>query len=128
MKSIEQQLAEQAGRDLPKPVRPVFVLDNGLRVPFDMRFVGIGKFGATYTPIIEGDLVKLMPRIVSLDADDWPPDCAIKFGNTQDGMNREWAERLLANSPILKRTMCNRTVIEKSGAAYVPINAENEKD
>lgn len=91
-----------------RPVKPVFVLDNGIRVPLDLRYrgvrdtsIGSGSLSHVYEPVIEGDLVKLLPRVVAIDAETWPSGSAFLFPSL-GAAGKEWAERVLSNSPVFK--------------------------
>jgi hypothetical protein len=87
----------------PGPVNPVMVLANGIRVPLALRYLGysVGTIGHCYRPVIEGDVDKLMPQMVAIDADEWPSNTTIKFPGWSGG-TPQWAQQILDNSPILK--------------------------
>lgn len=93
----------------PRPVNPVFVLSNGTRVGMDLRAcgrrpTGNGAYWHVWQPIIEGDLLKLMPMVVAMDADDWPAAAALTFPlfSGDRRLNSEWVQRIIQNSPCLQ--------------------------
>jgi hypothetical protein len=89
-----------------KPVGPLFLLGNGTRVAIGLRYTGtrelFGEVKHVWTPVIEGDVLKLMPMVHGFDAEYWPPETSLLFPSMETpGMSREWAQRLLTNSPVL---------------------------
>lgn len=104
----------QYGEPVP-PTKPVFVLDNGMRVGFDVKYVEWRPhFGFVFRPIIEGELREFMPHIIGVDADVWPTNTALNLPPAPDGINNdEWVARILANSPCLKRSMTRSGYREK---------------
>lgn len=103
---------------MDEPVKPMFVLDNGMRVPVELRRDGVHpKTGKpVWRPIIEGDLAKLMPRIVGFDAEYWPTGKhSLKMPNVGATVEdqRAWAQRLIDNSPVFNRVAWRGGAIER---------------
>jgi hypothetical protein len=90
------------------PVNPVMVLSNGARVPFHLRWCG-----TYFEPVIEGDVAKLMPMVIAIDADEWPSGAAIRWPSI-GAASAEWAQRLLDNSPILKKGSTAQTLTTRA--------------
>jgi hypothetical protein len=86
------------------PTAPVMVLDSGIRVPLELKFVERKPNGwFIFRPVIEGDILKLMPMPHSVDAEFWPPSACLIFPQFPErGLTEEWCIRLLKNSPVLR--------------------------
>ena len=96
-------MAQENKTDQHKPVNPAFVLSNGIRVPFDLRYQGPRPPNFVWEPVIEGEVVKLMPMVVAIEADVWPPLAALLLPVLPGvKMSHEWVQRVLANSPCLR--------------------------
>jgi hypothetical protein len=79
-----------------KPVNPKWLLSNGMRVGFDLRWVG-----GMWEPVIEGDVLKLMPMVIGIEADHWPTGVQMRLPSL-GAASQAWAERVLSNSPCLR--------------------------
>lgn len=104
--------AEDALVERVRPVKPVFVLGNGIRMPIELRFLdkrmrkrldGVMAMFYVFRPVIEGEVAKVMPMVHSIDADEWHPEAAILLPMmpTKE-LNAAWSRRVLENSECLK--------------------------
>lgn len=102
-----EEVDNRQSRAMPRPINPHFILDNGVKVGFSLRFKEIHpKFGAVWSVIIEGEVYALMDRIVAVDADEWPDNCGLNLPTAPPGIDNDaWVTRLMANSPKLQRAM-----------------------
>lgn len=103
--------------ELPEPPKGfVFILKGGQRVPVDLRYVEKRpKIGHVWRPVIEGSLQKLMPEVVALDAEYWPPATHVVFPTLPGGSERthEWMTWVMANSPALTQISARGRVIKR---------------
>lgn len=78
-----------------------FVTNDGRRIPFDVKFHHIDETEDVrfWTPVIEGDLNRIMPSVVMIDGPsvDWGE--VIMFENAGPGWETAaWGELVMANS------------------------------
>lgn len=77
------------------------VTDTGLRVPIDLRLVGVNsETGIRYwEPMIEGDLDAIMPSVIGFDGPRVNKGEAITFSEPGPGWNtKTWGNRVMENS------------------------------
>jgi hypothetical protein len=98
-----------------RPVNPVFVLANGTRVPFDLRYTGFQGQWRTWLPVIEGDVAKLLPMVHAVDAEYWPTGAALSLPSLESRQaSHEWGKRVISNSPIFKRVFTGGREIRRN--------------
>lgn len=84
-----------------EPVNPVFVLFNGSRVPFTVKFLQSQVQGVVWQPVLDGNPGwEFYQQVHSVDADYWPMGCGLAFGH---GVNKPWLEALIKRSDCLTR-------------------------
>lgn len=90
-----------------KPRGCRFIMENGTEVPFDVRYLGPDEwFGtpviAAWEPMIEGDYVDLLPKVIGMKADRWPHDNVLSFSpRFYPDDPQGWSNRFLQNSDCL---------------------------
>lgn len=84
-----------------QPVNPVFVLFNGTRVPFTVKFLQKHLNGVVWTPVLDGNPGwAFYQQVHSIDADHWPDACGLAFGRE---VNREWLDGIISRSECMTR-------------------------
>jgi hypothetical protein len=102
--------------ETPEPPRGfVLVLKGGQRVPVDLKYVEKRPIvGHVWRPVIEGKMLDLMPAIVQLDAEYWPPATHVLFPCwPESGLTVEWMQRVMANSPALTEVSARGKTIKR---------------
>jgi hypothetical protein len=102
--------------ETPEPPRGfTLVLKGGHRIPCDLKYhEQRPMIGHVWRPVIEGKLIDLMPMIVQLDAEYWPPATHVLFPTWPErGLTHEWMERVMANSPALTQVSARGKTIKR---------------
>jgi hypothetical protein len=76
----------------------VLITDKGWRVPVDLKLLE-GEENI-WLPLIEGSLDKIMPSVISIDAEFWPARAYFRIPTGPGYDTFEWAERIMKNSPL----------------------------
>jgi hypothetical protein len=102
--------------ELPEPPTGfALILKGGQRVPVDLRYVERRPvIGHVWRPVIEGKMLDLMPAVVAVDAENWPPATHVTFPTWSDSKTcHEWMERVISNSPVLTQVSARGRIIRK---------------
>ncbi len=54
-----------------------------------------------WLPVIEGSLIGLLSSVIRVDARLWPDGTHLRIEAKEAGLNKEWFDTVLNNSPIL---------------------------
>lgn len=92
-----------------KPQGVVFITNKGVRIPIHLKLKGVGNCGMTghnlcniWEPVIEGDLTRLLPLVVAMDAEHWPHGSHLAIEPGPGYMTPEWGINIVKNSPCLQ--------------------------